>query len=323
MQALQLSGKDQPLIVKDVPDPEPPDGEVLVHLRAAALNHRDVFITRGLYPGITYPVIMGSDGAGRLEDGKEVILNPALFWGGNARVPSPDFQILGLPRQGTFATRICIPESQVYEKPDHLAFTEAAALPLAGLTAYRALFTRGRLMRKERVLISGIGGGVALFALQFAVASQAEVWVTSSSDDKIQRAIGLGARGGARYDQENGWKKLKKDAGGFDLIIDSAGGDGFSVFPKLCNHGGRIVTYGGTRGSISDLSPQVLFWKQLDIMGTTMGNDQEFAAMVDLVNTHAIKPVIDEVLPLSEASQGFERMRHGKQFGKIVFELEG
>ncbi len=321
MRALVLPAKDEPLAIQEVNDPTPEAGEVLVSLKAAAINHRDVFITQGLYPGIRYPAILGSDGAGELEDGRPVVINPALYWGGDARVPSGDFQILGLPRQGTFAERIAIPEGQVFDKPDHLSWAEAAALPLAGLTAYRALFTRGRLRRSDRVLITGIGGGVALFGLQFALATQAEVWVTSSSDEKIEQAIQLGARGGVRYDSEAWSKKLKKDAGSFDLILDSAGGEGFGHFPKLCHYAARIVTYGGTRGTITNLSPQPIFWKQLDIMGTTMGNSTEFAAMLDLVKAQEIHPVVDSTYPLEEASAGFARMDKGQQFGKIVFTL--
>ena len=168
------------------------------------------------------------------------------------------------------------------------------------------------------MLISGVGGGVALFALQFAVAAGAEVYVTSSSDEKISRAIALGAKGSANYTTENWHKTFVKTHGEVDIIIDSAGGNGFAKFLDIAAAGGRIVFYGGGQGLINNLSPQKIFWKQLSILGSTMGSDNEFTAMLKFVETHQIKPIIDSQFSIEQGRQAFDRMANGAQFGKIV-----
>lgn len=317
MKALILSEKDAPLRYGDAPMPEPTEGEVLVQLHAAALNRRDWWITQGQYPGIVYPIILGSDGAG-VAEGREVILNPAINWGDNPAYPSKSFQILGLPKNGAFAEWVAVPRAQLYDKPAHLTMEQAAALPLGGLTAYRAVFTKGQLRAGDKVLVTGAGGGVALLAIQLAMAAGAQVWVTSGSEVNLERTRSMGAQGGANYREADWSKQLQQQAGGFDLIVDSAGGDGFALFPKICNPGARIVTYGGTLGPISGLSPQPVFWKQLSILGTSMGTDQEFSEMVLFVTKHGIVPVVDRVYPLSEGAAAFERIGSGGQFGKVV-----
>ncbi|MEM1324124.1 MAG: zinc-binding dehydrogenase, partial [Bacteroidota bacterium] len=288
--------------------------------QAAALNHRDVWIQKGMYPGISYPAVLGSDGVGQHE-GQSYIINPNNNWGGDERVQHKHYHILGLPSQGTFAEAVLVDADRLHPKPPHLSDEEAAALPLAGLTAYRALFSRGQLQAGERVLISGVGGGVALFACQFAIAAGADVWVTSGSEEKITRAVALGAKGGANYKTEDWPAQLKEQARGFDVIIDSAGGAGFGELVKLCRPAGRIAFYGGTRGKFPPLSPQLLFWKQVSILGTTMGSDQDFKQMVDFVTQHKITPVVDSVFELSEGQKAFERMDQGLQFGKIVLKV--
>ncbi len=320
MKALAILEKDQPVQVYDAPTPVAQEGELLVEIKAAALNHRDVWITKGQYPGIQFPTILGSDGVGLVGD-REVILNPSFDWGDNPAVQGAKYNILGLPRNGTFAPFVALPAANVLDKPPHLTMTQAAALPLAGLTAYRALFSRAQLQTGEKVLISGVGGGVALFACQFAIAAGAEVYVTSSSPEKIAKAVALGAKGGANYREEDWSKKLLKTTGGFDVIIDSAAGDGFKDLIRLCRPGARIAFYGGTRGKFPALSPQVLFWKQISLLGSTMGNATEFAAMLDFVNTHQLVPVIDSVYSLAEGAAAFDRMDQGLQFGKIVIEV--
>ncbi|WP_421948562.1 quinone oxidoreductase family protein [Phaeodactylibacter xiamenensis] len=320
MKAIVLEEKGQPIGYRDFEAPVPAAGEVVVHLKAAALNHRDVWITKGMYPGIKTPGILGSDGAG-IAEGREVIINPNIGWGDNQEHQKPDYTILGMPSFGTMAEQISVPEDRLVDKPGHLSWAEAAALPLGGLTAYRAIFTKGNCKAGDKVLISGIGGGVALFAFQFALAAGAEVYVTSGSADKLSRAIEMGAKGGANYREEDWHKTLGKASGGFDLIIDSAGGPGFARFPKICNFGARIVTYGGTQGKVPDFSPQLIFWKQIAILGTSMGSDQEFQDMATFVSKHKIKPVVDQVFPIAEATKAFERMDQGKQFGKIVLEI--
>lgn len=321
MKALVLVGKDQPLAYQDVEIPALTEGSVLVKLAAASLNHRDVWIQKGLYAGLKYPTILGSDGAGTTENGDAVIINPSLNWGENPRFQGKDYQILGLPTDGTFAEYISIPKENVVKMPEHLTFEQAAALPLAGLTAFRALFSRCQIQAGEKVLISGIGGGVALFALQFALAAGCEVWVTSSSEDKIAKAVDMGASGGFDYRRE-GWSKTAvATMGGFDCVIDSAAGSGFAELVKSCQPGARLCFYGGTAGLLSGISPQIVFYKQLTIMGSTMGSSSEFEAMVAFVSTHKIVPIVDEVFALSNGNEAFKKMDEGRQFGKLVLSM--
>jgi NADPH:quinone reductase-like Zn-dependent oxidoreductase len=315
--ALTLNTLNQPLSYGEVADPVAKKGEAVVRLYAAALNHRDVYITQGLYAGIRYPVILGSDGAGEYR-GKPVLINPGMEWGSNPAFQSKHFHILGMPTNGTFAEAVVVPATQLHAKPDHLSWEQAAALPLAGVTAWRALFTRCGCRAGDRVLISGIGGGAALLALTFAIAAGAEVWVTSGSASKIERAIQLGAKGGADYHRQDWDKQLKQEAKGFDVVIDAAAGDGFAALAGLCNPGARIGIFGGTAGKINALSPQIIFWKQLGIYGSTMGSPTDFKNMLKFVIRHQIVPVVDQVFPLEHGNAAFERMEKGEQFGKIV-----
>lgn len=317
MKALHFTGIREPLSFQDTDAPVPAEGQVLVRIEAAALNHRDLFITQGLYAGIRFPCILGSDGAGWHGD-RAVIINPNIGWGDDERFPDPGYHILGMPSHGTFAEQVAVAADRLADKPAHLTFEQAAALPLAGLTAYRALFTKGGLQPGHRVLISGIGGGVALLACQMAVAAGAEVYVTSGSDDKIARAMALGAKGGANYRQPDWHKTLLGSVSGFDLVLDSAGGEGFGTLVKLCAAGARMVLYGGTQGAWQKVSPQIVFWKQISIFGTSMGTDGEFVDMVDFVGRHRIVPVVDSVFALSDGQAALDQMAAGTQFGKIV-----
>ena len=320
LKALLLTDIHQPLEYREIADLIPANGHVLVSLRAAALNHRDVFITKGLYAGIKFPVIPGSDGAGEWQ-GKPVVVYPAYEWGDNPGFQGKNFRVLGMPDDGTFAEQISVPPEHIFPMPKHLNWEQAAALPLAGLTAWRTLFIRCQLKEGEKVLISGIGGGVALTAMQFALAAGAEVYVTSGASEKIEKALAMGARAGVNY-REEGWdKRLKQEAGGFDVIIDSAAGDGFARFPAICNPGARIGVYGGSLGKVTGLSMQPVFWKQISILGSTMGSPAEFAEMLSFVEKHALVPVVDSVFALSEGNAAFEKMDKGEQFGKIVLRV--
>lgn len=329
MRAVQLPAVNQ-LHVVDLPDPQPGPGEVVVAVRAAALNHRDVWIKQGAYAGLKWPCIPGSDGAGEVLAvgdgvdaswiGREVIVNAAFDWGSDPKAQGAKFSILGLPRDGTLATRLAVPAVQLAPKPAHLSWEEAAALPLAGLTAYRALFTRAKLEKGERVLISGIGGGVALFALQYAVAAGAEVWVTSSSAEKIARAVKLGAKGGFDYTKPDWVAEAAKTAGPFHVVIDGAGGEGFGRLIDATASGGRVVFYGATKGEAT-LPLRKIFWRQINLLGTTMGSPSDWAAMTAFVAQHAIKPVVSDVFPLERAEEAFARMERGEQFGKLVVTL--
>ncbi len=320
MKALVLNALHQHLELSEVPDPVPRKGEALVALHAAALNHRDLYITQGKYANIQFPSILGSDGAGEYR-GRRVLIFPSLEWGNDQRIPGKQFRVLGMPDQGTFAELISVSKSNVYTIPAHLSWEEAAALPLAGLTAWRALFYRCALQRGERVLITGIGGGVALTALQLAVAAGAEVFVSSGSEEKIEQAVRLGAKSGVNYRTEGWDKSLKQQAGGFDVVIDSAGGDGLAALVALCNPGGRVGIYGGSLGKVNGLSPQIVFWKQLSILGSSMGSPRDFKQMLTFISQHEIRPVIDLVFPLAEGNAASKRMEEGGQFGKIVLKI--
>lgn len=295
--------------------------EPVIDIKAASLNHRDLWITKGRYAKIRLPVVLGSDGAG-LYEGMRVLTQPGMGWGNNNESwQGTNYEIIGMPNDGTFAEKFCIPRRYIHAIPDHLSYEEAAALPLAGLTGWRALMSKGCPVAGEKVLINGIGGGVALMVFIFAKALGLEIYVTSSEKEKIAKAINMGAKGGVLYSQENHLKILKEMSGGIDIIIDSAGGDSFSGFLDLCNPGARIVMYGGTLGNINNLSPQKIFWKQVSIYGTTMGSDQEFSEMLNFVDINQVRPVIDSVYDLNDYKKAFERMESGKQFGKILIRI--
>ncbi|GGB01760.1 zinc-binding dehydrogenase [Puia dinghuensis] len=327
MKALVITEKNKPVELLSVADKVAAAGQALVKVYAAALNHRDVWIQKGQYAGLKFPIIPGSDGAGVVISGgdwtgKEVIIDPALHWGDAPGYQSPtDFHIVGLPDDGTLAEYVVVPVANLVDKPAHLSFEEAAALPLAGVTAYRASMVRGQVRAGERVLITGIGGGVALFALQFAVAAGAKVYVTSGSDEKLARAKAMGALGGVNYRTPDWAAALRAQAGAFDVIVDGAGGDGMNDLLDLATPGGRLVFYGSTRGNPSSVVLRRIFWKQLNVLGSTMGSPADFAAMVDFVGQHGIRPVVDRVFAMDEGEAAFRYMDEGMQFGKIVIRI--
>jgi len=326
----ELGGPHQ-LKLEEVTRPTPGPHEVVVQLKAAALNRRDVFITYGQYPGIKLPAIPGSDGAGvvvevgaevkQVSVGSEVIINPGLNWGPAVHKKGDAFHILGVPTDGTYAQYVKIPAENVFRKPSHLSWEEAAALPLGGVTAYRALFTKGQVKEGENVLIPGVGGGVATFLVQFAAAVGAKVFVTSSKEEKIEKAKALGAAGGVNYTSSDWSKALKKMTGGIDLSIDSIGGEVFNALVSLGKTNSRIVSFGATKGVVQELVMPKVFLKEMTIYGTTMGSPQEFAEMVHFVEKHHIHPVIDATYPLEQVIDAQRRMERGENFGKIVLSI--
>lgn len=332
MRAVRFKGKDYPLTIQEIKKPKPVKDQVRIRLHNAALNHRDLWILQEQAQHFPDGIILGSDGCGVVEDvgedadpmliGMEVIINPSLEWGSNPIVQGDSFKILGFPDNGTFSDYIVISKKYIFERPEHLSWEEAAAIPLSGLTAYRALFSKARLRAKEKVLITGIGSGAALWALQFATAYQARVYVTSSSDEKIAKAKALGAIAGFNYTDPEWAEKAQKEAGGFDIILDSAGGDQFPKFIDLALPGGRIVNFGRTAGNITELATRQLYWKQLSIHGTTMGTRDEFLSMLDFIESRSLKPVIDKVYPLEQVQAALDRMQNREQFGKIVLQIK-
>ncbi|MCC6816568.1 MAG: zinc-binding dehydrogenase [Saprospiraceae bacterium] len=317
MRAAVLYGIDQLIKIEDFELESSVPGKSLIQVQYCALNHRDFWITKGQYSGLKFPIILGSDICGYYK-GKEVIANPSMSWGGNEKVQSKSYSILGLPEHGGLAEFVYSNPEYIYNKPAHLSAAQAASLPLAGLTAYRSLITRAKVNAEDKVFISGIGGGVALFALQFAVQSGAEVYVSSSDDRKIEKAITLGAKDGFNYKQEDWPKSFLQKYDGASVIVDGAGGPDFAKLVKIAYPAARIVVYGATNGAWSNVVIQQVFWKQLNILGSTMGSDLDFSNMLQFVEEKKIIPVVDQIFNLSQINQAFEYMSSGKQFGKIV-----
>jgi len=332
MKAIRLHavGGPENLRLDDVDVAPLREGEVLVRVRAAALNRRDLFIMQGLYPNIRVPVTLGSDGAGEiaalgsvfvgLEVGAEVVIDPMLAWGDNPRVwDAANTSILGMPRDGTLAQYVAVPAGNVYPKPKNLSMEDAAAIPLAGLTAYRAVVTRGALRRGESVLITGVGGGVQTLVLLFAKWIGARAIVTSSSDEKLERAKALGADLAINYKTTPDWQKLLR-SDPVDLVVDSSGGDTLRKALDAVRPGGRIVIYGGTNGEATiKLFP--LFWKHVSVLGTSMGSPEDFAGMLQIF-VDGMRPVVDRVFALEDAVAATQRLAASDQFGKIVLRVD-
>ena len=326
---LHETGGPDKLRIEDVPTPSPAPGQVRVALKASALNRRDYWITVGAYPRIQFPSISGSDGAGVIDAvgagvdaaliGREVVIYPARDWGDDPRCGGPDFRVLGMPDQGTLAEYICVATENCAAKPPHLSWVQAAAFPLAGLTAWRAVVTHGEVQRGQKVLVTGIGGGVATFALLWARHHGATVYVTSGSEEKLAQAKQLGAAGGVSYRAADWSRRIREMSGGIDLVIDSAGGSVVNAALNTLNNGGRFVFFGATLGNPTEgLEMAKLFFRQIRIQGTTMGTPAEFNAMVDFINRHRIEPVVDQVLKLEDAVDAYRRLEAGDQMGKLV-----
>jgi zinc-binding alcohol dehydrogenase/oxidoreductase len=333
MQAIVLHeiGGPQNLHLEEIETPVAGPGEILIKVQRAAFNRRDVFISQGLYPGIVFPVVPGSDGCGIVAAhgagahgppvGSTVIIDPMLGWGDDPAKWRTDSTLLGMPRHGTFAEYVTAPAENVYVKPERLTNEQAAALPLAGLTAYRAVFTRGRCTSADVVLIPGIGGGVQTFALQFAKSIGAQTIVTSSSDEKLAKAKALGADIAINYKTSENWsKEVRAQTGGPTLVIDSVGGDTFAKSLDIAKPGARIVTYGGTTGD-AKIRMFSVFWKHLDILGTSMGSPADFIGMLDLFASSTLAPAIDSVVELADVPAAAERMLASEQFGKVIVRI--
>ncbi len=330
MKALVLQeNQHEKLALLEVPKPVPQINSVLVKVHCAALNHRDQWSRVGMYPNLRYPSIMGSDACGTVEAvgsevdkhwvGKRVILNPNVGWGSNLAYPDYNYTILGMPTDGTLAEYVCVPTHRLVDAPTHLSDIECAAIPLAGLTAYRAVRTKAEVKTGDNVIVTGIGGGVAQFAMLFAKALGAKVFITSGDDEKIEKAKTAGASFGVNY-KTQGWEKMlnKQAPLGFQAIIDGSGGEAFGSLAKMLGLGGNMVVYGATAGTPSPLHLPRLFFAQANIKGSTMGNDLEFVEMVQFINDHQIKPIVSSVRPFEEVIDAFDEMAAGKQFGKLV-----
>ena len=317
MKAIRIheDGGPEVLRYEDAPDPEPRDGEVLVELRAASLNHLDVWIRKGL-PSVPKPRILGADGAGVLAGTDErVVINPGIMSGGK-------MHIVGETMDGTNAELIAVPRDYVHPIPDGLSFEEAAAFPLVFETAYRMLVTRARLEPDEWVLIWGIGGGVATAALAIAKALGANVVVTSSSDEKLARARELGADAAVNHETGDVVSAVKEaTGGGAHVVVDDVGEATWKRTLDAARTEGRIVVCGATTGPNPPAALHRVWWKQLSILGSTMGTPDDFKGAYDLIAAGKAKPVVDEVFPLADARAAHERLEAGEQLGKIVLRI--
>jgi zinc-binding alcohol dehydrogenase/oxidoreductase len=333
MRAVRLNelGGPEKLRVEEIPEPQPGPGQIRVRVVRASLNRRDVFITQGLYPGIELPRTLGSDGAGAVDSlgegvagpaaGTQVVINPQIGWVEPGPPLGPRSNILGMPSDGTFADYVVVPAENVHPRPTGLSDDEAAAIPLAGLTGYRATFTRGRVTKDDVVLITGVGGGVQTFVLLFAKHAGARVVVTSGSDEKLERAKALGADVGINYKTSAAWQKEARAAcdGGPTLVVDSSGGETLARCLDIARPGARVVIYGGTAGDAT-IRPFSIFWKSLDVLGTSMGSPSDFRAMLALFEG-GLRPVVDRVYPMDECVEAANYMLRAEQFGKVVLAI--
>jgi zinc-binding alcohol dehydrogenase/oxidoreductase len=308
-------GGPEVLRYEDAPDPEPRDGEVLVELRAASLNHLDVWIRKGL-PSVSKPRILGADGAGVIAGTDErVVINPGIMTDGK-------MHIVGETMDGTHAELIAVPREYVHPIPGGLSFEEAAAFPLVFETAYRMLVTRARLQPGEWVLVWGIGGGVATAAMSLAKAMGANVVVTSSSDEKLQRAVELGADAAVNHETGDVVARVKEvTGGGAHVVVDDVGEATWKRTLDAARAEGRIVVCGATTGPNPPAALHRVWWKQLSILGSTMGTPEDFQGAYDLIAAGKAKPVVDEVFPLADARAAHERLEAGRQLGKIVLSI--
>ena len=346
MLAVGLESHGGPEVLKtlDLPVPEPGPGEVRIRLKAAALNHLDIFVREGI-PGIrfSYPHILGSDGAGvvdalgegvagafGLSEGDPAVINPSLSCGRCRFCKAGEhslcerYQIIGEHVSGTYAQYIVVPAINVKRFPaDRMSFEEAAAGILTYLTAWRMLVKRGRLAPGERVLIQGIGGGVAQACLQIALLLGAEVWVTSGSPSKLEKALAEGASWGVLYTEED-WDRqiwLRTGKRGVDVVVDCSGTATFSRSLKLLRPGGRLVTCGATTGPTAEVDIRYIFWRQLEIIGSTMSNMAEFEEVTDLLFSGRLKPRVDRVFSLEEAQEAHRYLEAGRHYGKVVLRI--
>jgi NADPH:quinone reductase-like Zn-dependent oxidoreductase len=319
-------GGPEVLVLEEAPDPELGPGAVLVRLRASALNHLDVWIRKGL-PSVPKPRILGADGAGVVEAlgegvtgfelGERVVLNPGIEAGGGR------IHVIGEHGDGTNAELIAVPATNVHPIPDGLSFEEAAAFPLVFETAYRMLVTRASLREGEWVLAWGIGGGVSTAALAIAKALGANVLVTSSSDAKLERARELGADATVNHATGDVKAAVQEatDGRGIDVVVENVGEATWATSLQVAAPGGRITVCGATSGPNPPAALHRIWWKQLSILGSTMGTGEDFAGAYELVATGRALPVVDSVLPLEEIRAAHERLEAGEQLGKIVLTI--
>ena len=330
------NGGPEVVRIEEVARPVAAAGEVLVEVRAAALNHLDLWVRRGIAIETTMPHVGGSDVAGVIAEvgagvdpgrvGERVVVNPSL-WCGHCRECArgeeslcATYRILGEHTNGGFTEVVAVAADRAYRIPDELSFEEAAALPIAYQTAWRALLTRARLRPGDDVLVIGASGGAAIAAVQIARLAGARVFAVTSGEDNVRRVRELGAAFVYDREKEDWSKAVFRDTGrrGVDVVVENVGAATWSGSIRALARGGRLVTYGATAGPVVETDLRVVFWKQLEIIGTTMASRSEFEDMLRAVAQGALRPVIDSVMPLDQAREAHERLEAGGQFGKIV-----
>jgi len=315
MKAVRIHEEGGPEVLRyeDAPDPEPGPGEVLIRLRAASVNHLDIWIRRGL-PSVPKPRILGADGAGVLEDGSRVLINPGLGDGS---------RIVGEHTDGTHAELIAVPEENVYPIPDGLSFDEAAAFPLVFETVYRMLVTKARLTAGEWVLAWGVGSGIGSATLAIGKALGARVIATSSSNEKLERAQELGADAVVNHGDGDVVEAVRQATGGHgaDVIVEHVGEATWKQSLQAAASGGRVTVCGATTGPNPPAQLHRIWWKQLTIFGSSMGTKEDFEGAYELVASGKAKPIVDRVFPLAEAAAAHERLESGEQFGKVVLTI--
>jgi len=319
-------GGPEVLRYEDVPDPEPGEGEVLVRIAAASLNHLDVWVRMGL-PSVPKPRILGADGAGVVEalgtgvagfaPGDRVVLNPGLEHGATIGV-------IGEHRDGTHCELIAVPAVQVFPLDDALTFEQAAAFPLVFETAYRMLVTKAAVQPGEWVLIWGIGGGVSTAAFEICRALGAHTIVTSGSDEKLERAREWGADVAVNHHTGDVVAAVKQATGhGVEIVVESVGEATWARTLAAVDPAGRVVVCGATSGPNPPAALHRLWWKQLTVYGSTMGTREDFLGAYELVRSGRARVHVDRVYPLAEASAAHERLEAGDQLGKIVLTIPG
>jgi len=341
MKALTIDGYGlEHVAVREVPDPQPAPGEVTVRVRAAALNRLDLWTLSGaLKIPHEFPHVLGADGAGVVESvgegvtgikpGAEVMINPATSCGrcefcrAGEQSMCTTFRMLGEHMPGTFAELVAVTASNVFPFPEGFTFSQAAALGTTFITAYRMLFTRGRMSPGEWVLVTGIGGGLGVSLFQLARPLAGKVFVTSSSEDKLERARAMGADGTVNYREEDVGKAIRSATGkrGVDLVVDSAAGDSLEPSLRALRKGGRLVNAGATAGPKVEVDMRRVFWNQLEIIGSTMGSDADVSDMLRLVAGSRVEPVIDKAYPLADGVEALKRLDEPDHFGKVVLEI--
>jgi zinc-binding alcohol dehydrogenase/oxidoreductase len=320
MKAVRIheDGGPEVLRYEDAPDPEPGAGEVLVELRASALNHLDIWVRKGL-PSVPKPRILGADGAGiRVDTGERVLINPGLEHG-------DVIHVVGEHGDGTNAELVVVPEANVYPIPEGLSFEQAAAFPLVFETAYRMLVTRAALREGEWVFLWGIGSGVSTAGLAIAKALGARTIVTSSSEPKLEKARELGADVTINHASDDVKERVREatDGRGADIVVEHVGEATWRTSLDVVRQGGRITVCGATSGPNPPAALHRIWWKQLSILGSTMGTKEDFEGAYALVASGRALPLVDKVYPLAEAAAAHERLEAGEQMGKIVLRIPG